>query len=154
MQCLFSPTVNGYKRLVDGMWAPVKRTWGVDNRTASLRVIPGSPKSTRLETRCPGSDSNPYLALAAAVGAGLWGIEKNLKLKEPPLSGDAARAAKIPRLPRDLRDATQNLKRSKPARELFGDTFVDHFVRTREWEWRQFQDAVTDWEMTRYFEII
>ena len=154
MQCLFSPTVNSYKRLVDGMWAPVKRTWGVDNRTASLRVIPGSPKSTRLETRCPGSDSNPYLALAAAVGAGLWGIEKNMKLKDAPLSGDAARAAKIPRLPRNLADATANLKRSKPARELFGETFVDHFVRTREWEWRQFQDAVTDWEMKRYFEII
>ena len=154
IQVLFSPTVNSYKRLVDGMWAPVKRTWGVDNRTASLRVIPGSPKSTRLETRCPGSDSNPYLVLAAAVGAGLWGIEKKMKLKDAPLSGDSARATKIPRLPRNLWDATQNLKRSKPARELLGETFVDHFVRTREWEWRQFQDAVTDWEMKRYFEII
>lgn len=154
IQVMFSPTVNSYKRLVDGMWAPVKRTWGVDNRTASLRVIPGSAKSTRLETRCPGSDSNPYLALAAAVGAGLWGIEKKMKLKDAPLSGDSARATKIPRLPRNLWDATQNFKRSKPARELFGETFVDHFVRTREWEWRQFQDAVTDWEMKRYFEII
>ena len=93
-------------------------------------------------------------ALAACVGAGLWGIEKNLKLKEPPLSGDAAKAAKMPRLPRNLMEATANLKRSKPARELFGEVFVDHFVRTREWEWRQFQDAVTDWELRRYFEII
>jgi len=154
IQCLFAPTVNSYKRLVDGMWAPVKRTWGVDNRTASLRVIPGSAKSTRLETRCPGSDSNPYLAIAAAVGAGFWGIEKKLKLKDAPLTGDAAIAAKIPRLPRDLRDATANFKRSSAAKELFGETFVDHFARTREWEWRQYQDAVTDWEMRRYFEII
>ena len=90
----------------------------MDNRTASLRVIPGSPKSTRLETRCPGSDSNPYLALAACVCAGLWGIEKNLKLKDAPLTGDAAKAAKIPRLPRSLSEATANLKRSMVAREL------------------------------------
>ena len=66
----------------------------------------------------------------------------------------SALVRKIPRLPRNLMHATENLKRSKPARELFGETFVDHFVRTREWEWRQFQDAVTDWETKRYFEII
>jgi glutamine synthetase len=154
IQAMYAPTVNSYKRLVDGMWAPVKRTWGIDNRTSTLRVIPGSPKSTRLESRCPGADINPYIALAAVVGAGLWGIEKKLKLKDAPLEGDAAKAAKIPRLPRNLMHATENLKRSKAARELFGETFVDHFVRTREWEWRQFQDAVTDWETKRYFEII
>jgi len=154
LQAMYAPTVNSYKRLVDGMWAPVKRTWGVDNRTSTLRVIPGSAKSTRLESRCPGADVNPYIALAAVVGAGLWGIEKKLKLKDAPLTGDAAKAAKIPRLPRNLMQATENLSRSKAARELFGETFVDHFVRTREWEWRQFQDAVTDWELKRYFEII
>ena len=154
IQAMVAPTVNSYKRLVDGMWAPVKRSWGVDNRTATLRVIPGSPKSTRLESRCPGADINPYIALAACVGAGLWGIENKLKLKDAPLSGDAAMAAKIPRLPRNLAEATANLKRSAAARELFGEGFVDHFVRTREWEWRQFQDAVTDWELKRYFEII
>ena len=55
---MFWPTVNSYKRLVDGFWAPVKPTWGFDNRTASFRVLAGSPKSTRLETRCPGSDVN------------------------------------------------------------------------------------------------
>lgn len=154
IQAMVAPTVNSYKRLVDGMWAPVKRSWGVDNRTATLRVIPGSPKSTRLESRCPGADINPYIALAACVGAGLWGIDKKLKLKDAPLSGDAAAAAKIPRLPRNLAEATANLKRSAAARELFGEGFVDHFVRTREWEWRQFQDAVTDWELKRYFEII
>lgn len=154
LQAMYAPTVNSYKRLVDGMWAPVKKSWGVDNRTATLRVIPGSPKSTRLESRCPGADINPYIALAACVGAGLWGIEKRMKLTDAPLSGDAAKAAKIPRLPRNLMEATANLKRSSVARELFGETFVEHFVRTREWEWRQFQDAVTDWELKRYFEII
>ena len=76
----------------------------------------------------------PYIAMAAVVGAGLWGVEKKLKLTDLPLQGDAARAAKIPRLPRTLAEATANLKKSKPARELFGEVFVDHFVRTREWE--------------------
>jgi glutamine synthetase len=154
IQAMYAPTVNSYKRLVDGMWAPVKRTWGIDNRTGTLRVIPGSAKSTRLESRCPGADVNPYIAMAAVVGAGLWGIEKNLKLKDAPLTGDSAKATKIPRLPRNLAEATANLKKSKAAHDLFGETFVDHFVKTREWEWRQFQDAVTDWEMKRYFEII
>jgi glutamine synthetase len=154
IQVFFAPTVNSYKRLVDGMWAPVKRSWGVDNRTASLRVIPGSPKSTRLETRCPGADINAYLALAACVAAGLYGIEKGLKLEDAPLEGNAASAAKSPRLPRTLEKATANLKRSKFARDFFGDEFVDHYVATREWEWRQSLDAVTNWELRRYFEII
>jgi glutamine synthetase len=154
IQVFFAPTVNSYKRLVDGMWAPTKRTWGVDNRTASLRVIPGSAKSTRLETRCPGADINAYLALAACVAAGLYGIERGLTLEDPPLEGDAARAARIPRLPRTLEKATANLERSTFAREFFGDVFVDHYVATRQWEWRQSLDAVTDWEVKRYFEII
>ena len=154
IQVFFAPTVNSYKRLVDGFWAPVKATWGLDNRTASLRVIAGAPKSTRLETRCPGADTNPYLAMAACVAAGLYGIEHELELTSAPLEGDSAKAADIPRLPRNLMEATANLKQSKLARELFGDAFVDHFVQTREWEWRQFQDAVTDWELKRYFEII
>ena len=79
---MYWPTINSYKRLVDGFWAPVKPTWGVDNRTASFRVIAGSPKSTRLETRCPGADMNPYLAAAAVLAAGLAGVEK--KRSSPP----------------------------------------------------------------------
>ncbi len=153
-QPLYAPTVNSYKRLVDGFWAPVKPTWGLDNRTTSFRVIAGSPKSTRLETRCPGADVNPYLALAACITAGLAGVEKGLKLKDAPITGDAARLEKIPRFARNLRDATDKMKQSKLARDWFGEVFVDHFTRTREWEWRQFQDAVTDWELKRYFEII
>src|SRR6185503_9399925 len=81
------PTINSYKRLVDGFWAPVKPTWAIDNRTASFRVIAGSPKSTRLETRCPGSDVNPFLAMAAVIAAGLDGVEQKLKLTTPPIHG-------------------------------------------------------------------
>jgi glutamine synthetase len=151
---MFWPTVNSYKRLVDGFWAPVKPTWGVDNRTASFRVIPGSPKSTRLETRCPGADMNPYLATAAVIAAGLHGVEKGLKLTAKPIHGTNEGAEDVPRAPRTLIETTRVFRESKVARDWFGDDFVDHFAATREWEWRQWQDAVTDWELKRYFEII
>ena len=151
---MFWPTVNSYKRLVDGFWAPVKPTWGLDNRTASFRVIPGSPKSTRLETRCPGADINPFLAVAALVAAGLHGIEKGMPLTAAPITGTNVGAEKIARAPRSLAATTEIFKRSVVARDWFGDDFVDHFAATREWEWRQWQDAVTDWELKRYFEII
>ena len=151
---MFWPTVNSYKRLVDGFWAPVKPTWGLDNRTASFRVIAGSPKSTRLETRCPGADINPYLATAAVIAAGLHGVERGLKLTTPPITGTNQGAENIPRAPRSLIETTRIFQKSDIARDWFGDAFVDHFAATREWEHRQWQDAVTDWEMKRYFEII
>lgn len=150
----FAPTVNSYKRLVDGYWAPTKSTWGVDNRTTAFRVIPGSSKSTRLEARITGSDINPYVALAALLASGLYGIEKNLNLTQKPIAGSAYMDKTTERLPRNLQESTQKLSQSKIARELLGEEFVDHFVKTREWEWRQFQDSVTHWELKRYFEII
>jgi len=150
----FAPTVNSYKRLVEGFWAPTRVTWGVDNRTVAFRVIPGSPKSTRLEVRVGGADLNAYLAMAASVAAGVWGIEEKLELAEEPVTGSAYHADSAVRLPRTLQEATDRLERSSLARELLGQEFVDHFVRTREWEWRQAQQAVTDWELKRYFEII
>ena len=151
---MFWPTINSYKRLVDGFWAPVKPTWGIDNRTASFRVIAGSPKSTRLETRCPGADINPYLAMAACVAAGLYGVEKGLKLTAPPITGTNEGADNIPRAPRTLIETTRIFKASDAARDFLGDDFVDHFAATRDWEWRQWLDGVTDWELKRYFEII
>lgn len=151
---MFWPTVNSYKRLVDGFWAPVKPTWGIDNRTASFRVIPGSPKSTRLETRCPGADVNPYLAVAALVAAGMHGVEKGLELTTPPITGTNEGAENIPRAPRSLAATTEVFRNSEVARDWLGDDFVEHFARTRDFEWRQWQDAVTDWELRRYFEII
>lgn len=151
---LIWPTINSYKRLVDGFWAPVKPTWAVDNRTASFRVIPGSPKSTRLETRCPGSDVNPYLATAAVLAAGLHGVEHKLPLNAAPVHGCNEGSENVPRAPRSLIETTRVFRDSKIARDWLGDDFVDHFAATREWEWRQWQDGVTDWELKRYFEII
>ncbi|MCB9526377.1 MAG: glutamine synthetase [Myxococcales bacterium] len=149
----FAPTINSYKRLVDGMWAPTRVTWGVENRTVALRVIPGSNKSTRLETRVPGSDVNPYIAVATAIAAGLYGIEHGLDLPEGPIKGNGYEAPATV-LPRNLDQATTALERSTIARELFGDRFVDHYVASRRWEWRQYCLAVTDYELQRYFEII
>jgi glutamine synthetase len=150
----YAPTVNSYKRLVEGAWAPTRANWGVDNRTTALRVIPASPKATRLETRVNGSDSNPYLALAAAIASGLHGIKHNLKLEDAPIIGSGYRDNDSPVLPRNLHEATLRLEHSEIAHELFGPDFVEHFVASRLWEWRQFSKAVTSWEMSRYFEII
>ncbi len=150
---LVCPTVNSYKRLVPGLWAPTNATWGIDNRTTALRAIPGpSPSAVRIEYRLAGADINPYIAIAATLAAGLYGIEHGLEAPEP-VHGNAYEA-EAPPLPRSLQEATALLKQSAAARELLGDEFVDHYVLTREWEVRQHQRAVTDWELERYFEII
>jgi glutamine synthetase len=151
---MFAPTVNSYKRLVEGAWAPTTLTWGIDNRTTALRALPGSSSSTRLETRVIGSDSNPYLAMAACLAAGLYGIKNKLKLKTPATAGNGYTDTKQGVLPANLWQATQNMKQSPLANELFGAAFVTHFTATREWEWRQFSKVVTDWELRRYLEII
>lgn len=152
--CMFAPTVNSYKRLVEGYWAPTSASWGVDNRTCALRVIPGSEKSTRIEVRIAGADLNPYLALAAALGAGLLGIEQNLELESPQVVGNGYDPS-IPRtFAHTLQGATEVFKNSQAAVDLFGEGFCQHYAQTREWEWRQSLAAVTDWELERYFEII
>lgn len=152
---MVASTVNSYSRLVPGYWAPTNATWGVENRTCALRAIPGSAKSQRLEYRVAGADANPYLALAAALASGLWGIEEKLEPNQP-IQGNAYTQQQPPELelPHTLWSAAQNLKASKRARDLFGDAFVDHFAATREWEERELRKTITDWELRRYFEII
>ena len=151
---MYAPTINSYKRLVEGAWAPTTLTWGLDNRTTALRALPGGSKSCRLETRVCGSDVNPYLAMSACLASGLYGIKKGLKLDQPHTIGNGYEEYKYGSLPRNLDEATQAMKQSDVAKEILGEGFVDHFVRTREWEWREFGKAITDWEFQRYFEII
>ncbi|MGF1701109.1 glutamine synthetase [Photobacterium makurazakiensis] len=153
--CMVAPSVNSYSRMVPGFWAPTDATWGIENRTAALRVITGSSSSQRIEYRIGAADANPYLALAAALGSGLYGIEHQLE-PESPVIGNAYEQTHRPdlALPRSLWDATQQFKQSSSARALFGDAFVDHFAASREWEDREFRQHVTDWELNRYFEII
>jgi glutamine synthetase len=153
--CMIAPTINSYTRLVPGYWAPTDATWGVENRTTALRVIPGSEKSQRIEHRLGSADGNPYLALAAALGSGLFGILNELE-PEAQVTGNAyeQQHPDCLRLPASLWEAAQHLRASSAARELFGDQFVDHFASSREWEVREYRKHVSDWEMDRYFEII
>ncbi|AZQ61490.1 glutamine synthetase [Flammeovirga pectinis] len=151
---MLAPTINSYKRLVEGAWAPTTLTWAVDNRTTALRVLPHGEKSARLETRVVGSDVNPYLAMSACLAAGLYGIENKLTLDTPKTIGNGYEDFKNGTLPSNLWDATQNMKNSSLMKDLFGEEFVEHFTLTREWEWKQFMNHVTDWETKRYFEII
>ena len=148
-------TVNSYSRLIPGFWAPTDATWGVENRTCALRAILGSEKAQRVEYRIAAADINPYIAMAAALGSGLWGIANRIE-PDQPIEGNAYDRPHAPerQLPRTLWDSAQRLKASAAARELFGDAFVDHYAATREWEEREFRKAITSWELERYFEII
>lgn len=152
---MIAPTVNSFTRLIPGFWAPTDAGWGIENRTCALRAIPGSAKSQRVEYRLAAADINPYIAVAGAIASGLWGIENKIE-PDDPIAGNAYEH-KFPakrKLPATLMEAAGRLRKSKPARELFGDAFVDHYAATREWEEREFRKAITDWEMQRYFEII
>jgi glutamine synthetase len=153
LTAVIAPTVNSYKRMVEGTWAATAVTWGVENRTTAVRAIPGSPKATRLEYRLAAADINPYLAMAAVVASALHGLEKGID-PPPAVSGSAYEAKDAPRLPSSLEEATALLRGSAAARDLLGPEFVEHYARTREWEVRQWGRAVTSWELERYFEII
>jgi len=148
-------TVNSYTRLIPGFWAPTDATWGVENRTCALRVIPGSEKSQRVEYRIAAADINPYVALACAIGSGLWGIENRIEPDAAIVGNAYEKQFPAERaLPRTLFEAAERLEASIAARSLFGDAFVEHYGATRKWEEREFRRAITDWELARYFEII
>jgi glutamine synthetase len=152
---MMAQTVNAYSRLIPGFWAPTDATWAVENRTTALRVIPGSEKSQRVEFRLGSADANPYVALAAALGAGLWGIENEVE-PEDAVVGNAYNQEhpQSLALPLSLHDAAVALRDSEVAKALFGEAFVEHYAATRVWEAREFRKHVTDWELQRYFESI
>ncbi|HKY66317.1 MAG TPA: glutamine synthetase, partial [Acidimicrobiales bacterium] len=147
-----APTVNSYKRYVDGSWAPTRLAWSYDNRTAGVRVV-GEGPSLRLECRIPGADCNPYLALAALLAAGLDGIAQG---REPPacFDGDVYAAADLPHVPRTLAEATDLFVASPFAEQAFGRAVVDHYAHFFRTEWDAYMAAVSDWERRRYFERI
>ncbi|MCH7811988.1 MAG: glutamine synthetase [Chloroflexi bacterium] len=149
---MYAPNVNSYKRYVAGSWAPSGVSWGIDNRTTALRTIAGSPSAARIENRVPGADVNAYLAFAASLAGGLYGIEQGLECP-PGIEGDAY-AVETPPLPRSLPEAVERFAGSERARECFGEEFVEHYVTMRRWEAEAFRRAVTDWERRRYFEQV
>ncbi len=152
---MIAPTCNSYTRLIPGFWAPTQATWGVDNRTCALRAITGNEKAQRVEYRVAAADINPYIALSAAVGSGLWGI-KNKCEPSAAIVGNAydVQMSDEYSFPKTLDNAAIKLKESKIAREIFGDVFVDHYSYTREHEAQEQLKAITDWQLNRYFEII
>ena len=154
LTALYAPTINSYKRYVPGVWAPLTASWGEENRTCAIRTIAGGMSGTRLEYRQTAADINAHIAIATCLAAGLHGIEKKIK---PPKqgSGDASKTdAGFAPLPRTLKEANQALAASKSARAILGTPFVEHYVRTRDWEVRQYERVVTEWELKRYFESI
>ncbi len=154
LTAVYAPTINAYKRYVPGVWAPLNASWGVENRTTAIRVIPGSAYSTRIEYRQTAADINPYTAIAACLGAGLYGMERETTAPAPTAGdGSTPDGARAP-LPRTLSEATTLLERSEGARRVLGDAFVNHYVQTRRHEVARFDRAVTSWELERYFEII
>jgi glutamine synthetase len=153
LMALYAPNVNSYKRFVAGTWAPTTATWGIENRTAAVRVIAPSATAARIELRVPGADVNAYLAFAAALAGGLHGIERGLE-PPTPLQGNAYATEGLPPLPRTLEEAVERFERSDVAREYLGDGFVRHYAAMRRWEVEKHRRAVTDWERRRYFEMV
>lgn len=152
---MIAPTVNSYRRLVPGFWAPTEASVGIDNRTCAIRIIPGSEDSQRLEYRIAAADANPYIILSAVIASGLWGIEHEAEIEEIVQGSAYDRAFPTHlQLPATLWDAAQMLKNSTIAKQYFGHEFVEHYVASREWEEREFRQHISQWELERYFEII
>ena len=144
-----APTINSYKRYTAGSWAPTSLAWGHDNRTCGFRIV-GHGASQRVETRIPGGDVNPYLAFAALIAAGLYGIEQELELPAP-LEGNAYESD-AERFPYALREAIDALEHGTMARAALGDEVVEHYLNYGRVEQRLFDEAVTCWERERLFE--
>jgi glutamine synthetase len=145
-----APFVNSYKRYASASWAPVSIVWAYDNRTCGFRVV-GRGDALRIENRMPGGDTNPYLAYAAMLGAGLHGVENRI---EPPAEfhGNAYTATDVPRVPAALHEAIRLLEESELARRIFGDDVIDHYLNAARVEQQAYDQVVTCWERERYLE--
>jgi glutamine synthetase len=147
---LLNPTINSYKRLVPGWFAPTNVSWGVENRSCAVRAIPGArPELSRFECRRPGADANPYLALAAIAVSAADGMRRGAQVPEPVV-GDAYSRADLPLLPTSLEAALSAFEADVSFREALGATFSDYYATSRRWELKAFQQTVTDWERSRY----
>ncbi len=146
---LYAPNINSYKRFAEGSFAPNTIAWGLDNRTCAVRLV-GQGAAARMENRVPGADVNPYLALAAMLAGGLYGIENELPL-EDELVGNAYTSGRE-KVPGTLAAAREVFATSKVARAALGDEVVDHYVNMADVELTAYNAAVTDWELRRGFE--
>jgi glutamine synthetase len=151
---LLNPTINSYKRLVPGFFAPVNASWGVENRSAAVRVILSEQaQRCRLECRRSGADANPYLALASLVVSAADGIARDVA-PPPPVVGDASTSAELPELPGSLEAALAAFDRDEELRRGLGEEFSRYFAVSRAWELKAWREAVSDWERTRYEAVV
>lgn len=152
---LLNPTVNSYKRLVPGWFAPVNATWGVENRSCAVRAIvrPDHPELCRLECRRPGADANPYLAIAAIVASAADGVRRKLAPPDP-IIGDAYARGNAPELPGSLESAVRAFESDASLRSALGEKFSDYYLISRRWELKAFRETVTDWERDRYMRTV
>jgi glutamine synthetase len=150
----FAPFVNSYKRYQSLSWAPTVVAWSWDNRTCGFRVV-GHGNACRIENRIPGSDANPYLAFAAVIAAGLYGLEHELPLPAAT-NGNvyAASGASVVTVPTSLHEAIDLWARSEIVPEILGEAVHQHYLTTARHELAAFERAVTDWERRRYFERV
>lgn len=141
----FAPTINSYKRLRPGTFAPVAVTWGEDNRTVALRLV-GKGAARRIENRVPGADANPYLAYAGMIAAGLRGIEEELEPVGDPASGNAYGLTDRPPLPASLEEAAAVFDESPMVEASFGRLVQKHYANFGRQSVHTASSAVTDYE--------
>lgn len=146
---LYAPNINSYKRFSNRSFAPIKIGWGEDNRTCAVRLV-GRSGGARLENRVPGGDANTYLALAAMLAGGLYGIEAELEL--PPPESGSAYGSDAPTMPLSLAEARDAFADSDMAQQLLGKDVVNHYTNMADVEIDAFSTVVTDWELQRSFE--
>jgi glutamine synthetase len=157
------PNVNSYRRMIGFAAAPTVVSWGEDNKSAALRVLSESPNAARIEYRVAGGDANPYLVLAVALASGIAGLRAAAPLPEPiTVSGWGLPPEGYPHLPTTITRAAEALEGDPGLASVMGDDFVRFWINTRRWEWLMFNttggdptaNAVTNWELDRYFELI
>src|SRR5690606_9297851 len=154
-----NPTVNSYKRLVPGYEAPCYVAWSAKNRSPLVRVPASRGLSTRIELRNPDPASNPYLALAAMLAAGLDGIKKKLSLRPATNQNiytmdEAEREAhNIDSLPSSLKEAIECMKNDDVITSALGEHIVSHFIEAKEIEWDLFRVHVHPWERDQYMTL-
>jgi glutamine synthetase len=147
---LLNPTINSYKRLVPGWFAPTNVSWGVDNRSCAVRAIRSDrPELCRFECRRPGADANPYLALAAITVSAADGLRRRATPPDPVV-GDAYSQSHLAPLPASLEASLRSFDEDAVLRRALGDNFSDYYATSRRWEVKAWQETVTDWERNRY----
>jgi glutamine synthetase len=147
---LLNPTINSYKRLVPGWFAPINATWGYENRSCAVRAIRSDrPALWRFECRRPGADANPYLALAAIAASAADGIRSEAE-PPPDVAGDAYARTDLPELPGSLESALHTFEEDTALRKALGEGFSEYYATSRAWELKAWRETVTDWERERY----